>query len=151
DQALAVSGLLVSKIGGPSVKPYQPPGLWQELAGGKGYVQSTGEGLYRRSLYTFWKRTSPPPYMMNFDSRNRGQGSVFENRTNSPLQALDLMNDVTFVEAARRFAERIIAEGGASADSRIDYGYTVLLARAPSAKQKQILLAAEARIAADFH
>jgi hypothetical protein len=150
DQALAVSGLLVEKIGGPSVKPYQPAGLWQELAGGKGYEQSKGEGLYRRSLYTWWKRTSPPPYMMNFDSPNREQCAVFENRTNSPLQALDLMNDVTFLEASRKFAERIIGEGGSTAESRIDYGYKLLLARAPSAKQKQILLSIEARMAADF-
>ncbi len=150
DQALAVSGLLVEKIGGPSVKPYQPAGLWQELAGGKGYEQSKGEGLYRRSLYTWWKRTSPPPYMMNFDSPNREQCAVFENRTNSPLQALDLMNDVTFLEASRKFAERIMTEGGSTAESRIDFGYKLLLARAPSSKQKQILIANESRMAADF-
>ncbi len=150
DQALAVSGLLVEKLGGPSVKPYQPAGLWQELAGGKGYEQSKGEGLYRRSLYTWWKRTSPPPYMMNFDSPNREQCAVFENRTNSPLQALNLMNDVTFLEASRKFAERIITEGGATPDSRVDYGYKLLLARAPSPKQKQILLTAQARMAKDF-
>lgn len=150
DQALAVSGLLVEKIGGPSVKPYQPAGLWQELAGGKGYEQSKGEGLYRRSLYTWWKRTSPPPYMMNFDSPNREQCAVFENRTNSPLQALDLMNDVTFLEASRKFAERMMAEGGSTPESRIDFGYKLLLARAPSPKQKQILIATESRMAADF-
>jgi hypothetical protein len=150
DQALAVAGLLVEKAGGPSVKPYQPAGLWQELAGGKGYEQSKGESLYRRSLYTWWKRTSPPPYMMNFDSPNREQCAVFENRTNSPLQALDLMNDVTFLEASRKFAERIVAEGGATPESRIEYGYKLLLARAPSAKQRQILLTTEARFAADF-
>jgi hypothetical protein len=150
DQALAVSGLLVEKIGGPSVKPYQPAGLWQELAGGKGYEQSTGDDLYRRSLYTWWKRTSPPPYMMNFDSPNREQCAVFENRTNSPLQALDLMNDVTFLEASRKFAARIIHEGGPTPESRIDYGYKLLLARAPSAKQKQILLSTQASMAADF-
>jgi hypothetical protein len=132
------------------VKPYQPAGLWQELAGGKGYEQSKGEGLYRRSLYTWWKRTSPPPYMMNFDSPNREQCAVFENRTNSPLQALDLMNDVTFLEASRKFAERIITEGGATPESRVEYGYRLLLARAPSAQQKQILLTAQARMAADF-
>jgi len=151
DQALAVSGLLVEKTGGPSVKPYQPAGLWQELAGGKGYEQSKGEGLYRRSLYTWWKRTSPPPYMMNFDSPNREQCAVFESRTNSPLQALDLMNDVTFLEASRKFAERILAEGGATQESRIDYGYKLLLVRAPSDRQKRILLATEARMAEDFH
>jgi len=150
DQALAVSGLLVDKIGGPSVKPYQPAGLWQELAGGKGYEQANGEGLYRRSLYTWWKRTSPPPYMMNFDSPNREQCAVFENRTNSPLQALDLMNDVTFLEASRKFAERIIAEGGATPETRIEYAYKLLLARIPSGKQKQILLTALARMSADF-
>ena len=150
DQALAVAGLLVEKTGGPSVKPYQPAGLWQELAGGKGYEQSLGDDLYRRSLYTWWKRTSPPPYMMNFDSPNREQCSVFENRTNSPLQALDLMNDVTFLEASRKFAERIIVEGGATPESRIDYGYKLLLARAPSAAQKRILLSTVARMAADF-
>jgi hypothetical protein len=150
DQALLVAGLLVDKTGGPSVKPYQPAGLWQELAGGKGYEQSKGEGLYRRSLYTWWKRTSPPPYMMNFDSPNREQCAVFENRTNSPLQALDLMNDVTFLEASRKFAERMIAEGGATPESRIDYGYQLLLARTPSKKQKQILLSTEARMASDF-
>src|ERR1700722_20357350 len=150
DQALAVAGLLVEKTGGPSVKPYQPAGLWQELAGGKGYEQSKGEDLYRRSLYTWWKRTSPPPYMMNFDSPNREQCAVFENRTNSPLQALDLMNDVTFLEASRKFAGRIIAQGGRTPESRIEYGYKLLLARAPSARQKQILLTTEARMAVDF-
>ena len=71
DQALALAGLLVEKLGGPSVKPYQPPGLWQELGGGKGYEQDKGEGLYRRSLYTYWKRTVAPPFMVNFDSPNR--------------------------------------------------------------------------------
>ena len=149
DQALAVSGLLVEKIGGPSVKPYQPPGLWQELAGGKGYVQSKGEGLYRRTLYTWWKRTSPPPYMMNFDSPNREQCSVFENRTNSPLQALDLMNDVTFLEASRKLAERMIA-AGATPEARMEYGYKLLLARAPSARQSQVLLSTLARMQGDF-
>jgi hypothetical protein len=150
DQALAISGLLVERIGGPSVKPYQPAGLWQELAGGKGYEQSKGEGLYRRSLYTWWKRTSPPTYMMNFDSSNREQCAVFENRTNSPLQALDLMNDVTFLEASRKFAERILREGGGTPESRIDFGYKLLLAREPSARQRQILLTTHARMAADF-
>ena len=116
DQALAVSGLLVEKIGGPSVKPYQPAGLWQELGGGSGYKQETGEGLYRRTLYTYWKRTVAPPFMVNFDSPNREQCTVFENRTNSPLQALELMNDVTFLEAARKLAERMMTEGGASAE-----------------------------------
>src|SRR4051812_38983926 len=139
DQALAVSGLLTTKIGGPSVKPYQPAGLWQELSGDRGYVQSKGADLYRRSLYTYWKRTVPPPYMMNFDSPNREQCSVFENRTTSPLQALDLMNEVTFVEAARKLAERMILEGGNTAASRLAYGYRLVLAPPPAARQAETL------------
>jgi hypothetical protein len=140
DQALAVSGLLVDKQGGPSVKPYQPAGLWQELSGSNGYVQEKGEGLYRRSLYTYWKRTVPHPFMMNFDSPNREQCSVYENRTNSPLQALDLMNEVTFVEAARNLAQRMMTEGGAAPEARLEYGYSLVLARKPSARQDQVML-----------
>ena len=142
DQALAVSGLLVEKLGGPSVKPYQPAGLWQELGGGSGYKQDKGEGLYRRSLYTYWKRTVAPPFMVNFDSPNREQCTVLESRTNSPLQALDLMNDVTFLEAARKLAERMMAEGGKSPAERVGYGYRLVLARAPAPKQRQVLLKA---------
>jgi hypothetical protein len=140
DQALAVAGLLVERVGGPSVRPYQPSGLWQELGGGSGYKQDKGEGLYRRSLYTYWKRTVAPPFMVNFDSPNREQCTVFENRTDSPLQALDLMNDVTFVEAARKLAERMVIEGGSSPGERIDYGYRLVLARRPSDAQQRILL-----------
>jgi hypothetical protein len=140
DQALEVSGLLVEKQGGPSVKPYQPAGLWQELSGNNGYVQEKGDGLYRRSLYTYWKRTVPHPFMMNFDSPNREQCAVYENRTNSPLQALDLMNEVTFVEASRNLAERMMTEGGASPEARLDYGYSLVLARKPTAHQEQIML-----------
>ena len=139
DQALAVSGLLVERTGGPSVKPYQPPGLWQELGGGSGYKQDQGDGLHRRSLYTYWKRTVAPPFMVNFDSPNREQCTVFENRTDSPLQALDLMNDVTFIEAARKLAERMIVEGGSSPGERIDYGYRLVLARRPSDAQRRVL------------
>jgi hypothetical protein len=140
DQALAASGLLVEKLGGPSVKPYQPPGLWQELASGGGYKADTGEGLYRRSLYTYWKRTVAPPFMVNFDSPNREQCTVSENRTNSPLQALDLMNDVAFLEASRKLAERIMVEGGTSKQQRAAYGYRLLLARAPNPAQLAVLL-----------
>ena len=114
DQALSISGLLVEKIGGPSVKPYQPQGLWKELAGGEDYKQDKGEGLYRRSLYTFWKRAVPPPSMMTFDSAGREACVVRETRTNTPLQALTLMNDVTYLEAARVMAERMMMEGGAT-------------------------------------
>ncbi|MEO8131413.1 MAG: DUF1553 domain-containing protein, partial [Bryobacteraceae bacterium] len=112
DQALAVSGLLVNKVGGPSVKPNQPAGLWQELAGGSGYKPDTGDGLYRRSLYTYWKRTIAPPFMVNFDSPSRETCTVRETRTDTPLQALNLMNDEIFIEAARKLAERMLLEGG---------------------------------------
>jgi hypothetical protein len=141
DQALAASGLLVEKIGGPSVKPYQPPGLWQELSSGGGYVQDKGASLYRRSLYTYWKRTVTPPFMANFDAPNREVCTVYENRTNTPLQALDLMNDITYLEASRKLAERMMVEGGATPEQRIDYGYRLLLARSPRPPERQIVLA----------
>src|SRR5207253_1771585 len=100
DQALAISGLLVERLGGPSVKPYQPKGLWKEL-GDVDYTPDHGENLYRRSLYTFWKRTVAPPSMMTFDAAARETCSVRETRTNTPLQALTLMNEITYVEAGR--------------------------------------------------
>ena len=139
DQVLAVSGLLVDKVGGPSVKPYQPAGLWQELTGGSGYKQDSGEGLYRRSLYTYWRRTIAPPSMINFDSPTRETCIVRENRTNTPLQALTMMNDTIYVEAARKFAERILREGGASPRERIAWGFRQVLARTPSTRELEIL------------
>ena len=138
DQALFAAGLLVEKVGGPSVKPYQPEGLWEELAGQK-YVADTGEGLYRRSMYTFWKRTAPPPFMMNFDAAGRETCVVGQTRTNTPLQALNLMNDVTYVEAARKLAERMIREGGADPDARIARAYQLLLAREPREAERKAL------------
>lgn len=140
DQALAVSGLLVEKVGGPSVKPYQPAGLWQELAGGDGYQRDRGEGLYRRSLYTYWKRTVAPPFMVNFDSPNRETCTVRETRTNTPLQALDLMNDVTFLEAARKLAERMMTKGGKDPSGRIGFAYDLVLARPPKPTETQVVL-----------
>ena len=113
----------MEKIGGPSVKPYQPAGLWKELTGGEDYKPDHGEGLHRRSLYTFWKRTSPPPMMMNFDGAGRETCVVREIRTNTPLQSLNLMNDVTFLEAARGLALRMLREGGNTAEERIAYGF----------------------------
>jgi len=139
DQALAVSGLLVEKVGGPSVKPYQPPGLWQELAGGDGYKRDKGDGLYRRSLYTYWKRTVAPPFMVNFDSPNRETCTVRETRTNTPLQALDLMNDVTFIEAARKLAERMMTEGGNDRRQRVQFAYELVLSRPPKPEELQIV------------
>ncbi len=142
DQALAVSGLLVEHVGGPSVKPYQPPGLWQELAGGKGYQPDHGPGLYRRSLYTYWRRTVAPPSMVIFDSPNRETCTVREIRTNTPLQALDLMNDIAYVEAARSLAARMLAEGGETPEERIAWAWRVALARPPRPPEVQVALAA---------
>ena len=104
DQALAISGLLVEKVGGPSVKPYQPAGLWKDLSGAEDYQPDRGDNLYRRGIYTFWKRAVAPPMMLNFDSAAREACVVRDTRTNTPLQALNLMNDVTFVEASRVLA-----------------------------------------------
>ncbi len=139
DQALSISGLLVEKQGGPSAKPYQPAGLWKELSNDGDYKPDTGEGLYRRSLYTFWKRTIPPPFMMNFDSAGREACTVRETRTNTPLQALNLMNDVTYLEASRKIAERMMAEGGSTAASRIGFAFQLATARTPNPKELAIL------------
>lgn len=140
DQALAASGFLVPKIGGPPVMPYQPEGLWDEVSA-KGYKYIVGEGddLYRRSMYTFWRRTVPPPSMMNFDNSAREICSVKSNRTNTPLQALNLLNDPQFVEAARGLAERMIKQGGDSIESQIIHGHRIVLAREPSPKVLTIL------------
>lgn len=140
DQALAISGLLVEEIGGPSVKPYQPAGLWTELAGGRDYEQGHGDDLYRRSIYTFWKRAVPPPQMLNFDSAGREACTVRETRTNTPLQALNLMNDVTFVEASRKLAERMMTEGGRTPQERIGYGYRLATAHELKPESHEILV-----------
>ncbi len=139
DQALAIAGLLVEKIGGPSVKPYQPPGLWTELAG-QDYQQDHGEDLYRRSLYTFWKRTAAPPSMVTFDSATRETCIVRQTRTNTPLQALNLMNDVTYVEASRMVAERMIAEGGTTPEQRVSFAYHLATAREPEPEEEKVLI-----------
>jgi hypothetical protein len=139
DGALAASGLLIKKLGGPPVKPYQPAGLWQELQGGGGYKEDEGDGLYRRSLYTYWRRTVTPPNMANFDAPARETCTVRENRTNTPLQALNLMNDVTYVEAARKLAERMILEGGATPVTRIGHAYKLVLARTPKPRENEAL------------
>jgi mono/diheme cytochrome c family protein len=140
DQALFAAGLLVEKIGGPSVKPYQPAGLWKELSmQDMDYLQGKGEDLYRRSLYTFWKRTVAPPQMINFDSANREACVVRETRTNTPLQALNLMNDVTFVEAARFIGQRMMKEGGTNEDARLRYGFRLVAGRYPSAAEQEVL------------
>jgi hypothetical protein len=140
DQALFAAGLLSSRIGGPSVKPYQPEGLWKETnMQDMDYVQSKGEELYRRSLYTFWKRTIAPPMMLNFDAAARESCVVRETRTNTPLQALNLMNDVTFLEAARLLGQRMILEGGAGAPERLRHGFRIVTSRTPSAREEEVL------------
>jgi hypothetical protein len=145
DQALAVSGLLVREIGGPSVRPYHPPGLWEEIAFGAGftaqkYEQDKGKALYRRSMYTFWKRTCPPPSLQAFDAPEREFCMVRRSVTNTPLQALVLMNDPTYVEAARKFAERILKEAPASPTSRITHAFRLALARRPKYRETAVLL-----------
>ncbi|MBM3783412.1 MAG: DUF1553 domain-containing protein [Acidobacteria bacterium] len=142
DVALQQAGLLHERLGGPSVKPYQPDGLWKEvIMQDIYYVQSKGSDLYRRGLYTFWKRTSAPPMMMNFDASQREACMVRENRTNTPLQALNLMNDVTFLEAARFVGQRMILEGGAGIEARLRHGYRIVLGRYPKAKELEIVRA----------
>lgn len=144
DQALAVSGLLVPKIGGPSVRPYQPAGLWEEIAFGgnftaQKYVQDHGDALYRRSMYTFWKRTCPPPALQAFDAPEREFCMVRRSVTNTPLQALVLMNDPTYVEASRKLAERIRTEIAATPPDRVRYAYRLVLGRPATGDEVRVL------------
>ena len=144
DTALAASGLLNGEIGGPSVLPYQPPGLWEEMAFGEGfsaqaYEQSHGQDLYRRGMYTFWKRTVPPASMSTFDAPDREKCTARRALTNTPLQALVLLNDPTYVEAARALAQRTLLEGGADATSRLGYAFRLTTARKPSGKEADVL------------
>ncbi len=142
DQALAIAGLLVPKIGGPSVKPYMPDGVWDDTSKYgdlRGYKADAGEGLYRRSFYTIWKRTAAPPTMLMFDAPSREVCTVKRSRTNTPLQALSLLNEVTFVEAARAFGEKIIKEGGTTPEQRVTWAFKRALARAPSAEEVRVL------------
>ncbi len=135
DNALAASGLLVRKIGGASVYPYQPAGLWEALAtrNAINYVQSHGDSLYRRSLYTIWKRSAPPPAMLNFDATDRAYCVVRRQKTASPLQALVLMNDPQFVEAARILAEKMMQNP--SVTEGLTYGFEALTSRKPRAAE----------------
>ncbi len=133
DYALAASGLLVEKIGGPSVRPYQPPGVWEAVAmigsNTRDYKQDKGENLYRRSMYTLWKRAAPPASMDIFNAPAREVCTVHRERTNTPLQALVTLNDIQYVEAARVLAQRALKDGGATPESRIDFLARRLLAR----------------------
>lgn len=141
DQALAISGLLVEKVGGPSVMPYQPDGVWADLAErGQEYRQAKGDDLYRRSLYTYWRRTSAPPAMTMLDASTREKFNVHQTRTNTPLQALNLMNDVTYVEAARRLAERLMTEGGATPEARVAFAHRLATAQRPGPRAQLVLV-----------
>ena len=140
DNALAVSGLLTQTIGGPSARPYQPEGLWAEIAGGAGegpYVQSKGEDLYRRGLYTYRKRTVSHPTVSTFDAPSWEMCRAYRARTNTPLQALALLNDVTYVEAARGLARRMLEE--ALPNERIRFGFRSVTGRAPNQAEEEAL------------
>ena len=142
DQALAISGLLVEKIGGPSARPYMPQAVWDETSvygDLRNYQADAGDGLYRRTLYTVWKRTAAPPTMLLFDSPTREICTVKRSRTNTPLQALALLNEVTYVEAARVLAQRMVAEGGGTPEQRIAWAFRRATGRAPSDRELQVL------------
>ncbi len=153
DQALAVSGLLVEKLGGPSVKPYHPPGLYEQVVSGSSastYVQDQGESLYRRSLYTYWKRSVPNPAMLVFDMPFRETCTVRRSRTTTPLQALNLLNDPTYVEASRLLAQRMMHEGGATPEARIKHGFRLALGREPGRAELNLLVNGWRRMEASF-
>ncbi len=154
DLALSVSTLLSPQIGGPSAKPYQPPGLWEAIgyttSNTAKFVQDHGPALYRRGMYTFWKRTSPPPSMLTFDAPSREACTVSRARTNTPLQALVLMNDTQFVEAARKLAERVMTETGPSVDEQANYLFRLATARPPDDDERRVLVATYEAHRAEF-
>ncbi len=152
DNALCSSGLLTQKVGGPSVHPYQPAGIWEALATRNAvtYVQNHGDSLYRRSLYTIWKRSSPPPMMLNFDAAERHSCTVKRQKTSTPLQALVTLNDPQFVEAARVLAQQMMREGGPTPESRITLAYKALTSRPPRPQEIRILKQLYAEELADF-
>lgn len=143
DSALFAAGLLSDHVGGPSVFPYHPAGLWQEINNrpnySRTYKQDSGEKLYRRSLYTFWKRTVPPPSMAAFDAPEREFCRVRRSRTNTPLQAFVMLHDPQFVEAARHLAGRMLTEGGSKISDRITYGFQLAQSRVPTQKELDVL------------
>jgi hypothetical protein len=140
DNALAISGLLVSKVGGASAHPYQPEGYYLPLNFPKReYVADTGEGLWRRGVYTHWQRTFLLPSFVAFDAPSRDECTANRSTSNTPLQALTLLNDPTFVEAARVFAEKIVREGGKSTGDRIKWAFARALARPPRGDEAKLL------------
>jgi hypothetical protein len=152
DHALAVSGFLINQVGGPSVRPYQPAGLWTEVSvgggtthGGGRYIQHHGNDLYRRGIYTWWKRTCPPPALSTFDAPDREFCTVRRTPTNTPLQALVMLNDPTFVEAARGLAQRLLREAGTTVEARAAFAFRLATSRSPRPKELAILAAQYAR------
>ena len=142
DNALAVSGLLSTKMGGPSTHPYQPKGYWAYLNfPPREWDDATGEEQYRRGVYTWWQRTFPQPSLVAFDAPSREECVAERTRSNVPQQALALLNDPTYVEAARVFAERILRQGGSTVDARLRFAYARALARAPSPEESRLLSA----------
>jgi Protein of unknown function (DUF1553) len=142
DQALAASGLLVRQVGGPSVRPYHPPGLYEQVVAGSSastYVTGQGSELFRRTLYTYWKRSVPNPALLAFDMPFRETCTVRRSRTTTPLQALNLLNDPTYVEAAAFLARRMVNEGGATLAARLEYGFRLVLGRSPRPEELAVL------------
>ncbi|MDE0736591.1 MAG: DUF1553 domain-containing protein, partial [Pirellulaceae bacterium] len=154
DNALAISGLLVQQLGGKSVYPYQPEGIWLELNNRPGYSRKyplgQGKDLYRRSLYTFWKRTVPSPMLKTFDAPEREFCTLQRSRTNTPLQSLLLLNGPQFVEAARHLAGRIMREGGDSVDAKLVFGFRLVSGRPPSQEEAGLLKSIYAKELARF-
>jgi len=157
DATLQLSGLLVHRIGGPSVKPYQPAGLWREVshfgsspATAQVFVQDHGENLYRRSMYTYWKRTVPPPSMVSFDAPSRELCVMRRSTTNTPLQALVLLNDPQFVEASRALAQRILREAPQGIEPKIAFAFELATARLPTSQELSIFRDAYHRALEEF-
>jgi len=152
DHALSAGGLLVGRLGGESVRPYQPPGLWDDVVyeNVPRFVQDHGEKLYRRSLYTYWKRSVPPPNMQAFDAPSREVCVLTRAKTNTPLAALVLMNDPTFVEASRKLAGRVLRDGGATVESRLTLLHRLVCGRRPTKHELGLLRGALAELQMSF-